>query len=216
MLPVVLNLRGRQVVVFGGGRVAERRVAKLLQAGARVRVVSMSFTGALRRLASGAEGLTLVRARVVPEEVEEHVGDALLVFAATSDGRLNDAIVEECRRLGKLVNRADGVADFVMPASFNVGDVVVAVATGGRSPEVAKMIKRRLMKAVAQEDILLVELQERLRGELRRLVPSPEARRRVLRKVARDQEVLQMLRSGDPEGAFRMAMRLAEAEHAHG
>ncbi|NOZ58909.1 MAG: NAD(P)-dependent oxidoreductase, partial [Euryarchaeota archaeon] len=39
MLPVMLNLENRRVVVFGGGRVAERRVAKLLRAGARVRVV---------------------------------------------------------------------------------------------------------------------------------------------------------------------------------
>ncbi|NOZ82344.1 MAG: bifunctional precorrin-2 dehydrogenase/sirohydrochlorin ferrochelatase [Euryarchaeota archaeon] len=215
MLPVMLNLRNRRVVVFGGGRVAERRVAKLLQAGAEVRVVSRSFTRALQRLAALPE-LTLVRQELTPEVAEEHARDAVLVFVATSDGELNEAIAERCCRLGRLVNRADAVADFVMPASFSVGDVVVAVATGGRSPEVAKMIKRRLMKAVAQEDILLVELQERLRGELRRLIATPEERRRVLRRVARDQDVLRMLKEGDTEGALKLAMKLVEAEHAHG
>jgi len=214
LLPVMLNLEGRRVVVFGGGRVAERRVAKLLEAGAEVRVVSRDFTRALQRLASAGK-LTLVRQELTPEAAEEHAKEAFAVIVATSDSELNSRIAERCRRLGRLVNRADAVADFVMPASFRTGDVVVAVATCGRSPEVAKKIKRRLMKAVAQEDILLVELQEKLRGELRELVATPEERRRLLRRVAEDQEVLLMLRKGNTEGAFELAMRLVEAEHAH-
>ena len=47
-----LRLRGRQVLVVGGGAVAARRVPRLLAAGADVLLVSPSATPALEELAS--------------------------------------------------------------------------------------------------------------------------------------------------------------------
>jgi precorrin-2 dehydrogenase/sirohydrochlorin ferrochelatase len=205
----MLNLKNRRVVVFGGGRVAERRVAKLLRAGARVKVVSRSFTPALKKLEG--ENLTLVEEELGECRIAAHMRGALLVFAATSSAELNDAIVRLARRRGKLVNRADGVADFLLPACFEVDDVVVAVSTRGRSPAVAKIIKRRIKKAVTQEDILLIELQEFLREALKRRVKSQAERSCMLRTVARDERILERLRKGDLEGAKQLALSYLEA-----
>ncbi|NOZ58294.1 MAG: bifunctional precorrin-2 dehydrogenase/sirohydrochlorin ferrochelatase, partial [Euryarchaeota archaeon] len=191
------------------GRVAERRVAKLLRAGARVRVVSRSFTPALRRLEG--ENLTLVEEELDEDSIAAHMRGALLVFAATSSAELNSAIVRLARRRGKLVNRADGMADFLLPACFEVGDVVVAVSTRGRSPAVAKIIKRRIKKAVTQEDILLIELQEFLREALKRRVQDQAERSRMLREACRDERILERLRKGDLEGAKQLALSYLEA-----
>jgi precorrin-2 dehydrogenase/sirohydrochlorin ferrochelatase len=209
MFPVMLNLRDRRVVVFGGGKVAERRVAKLLSAGARVKVVSKSFTRTIKKLEG--RNLTLIEAELSEASIAQHLRDALLVFAATDDAELNETIANLARREGKLVNRADGVADFVVPASFEVGDVIIAVSTQGRSPAVAKIIKRRIKKAVTQEDILLVELQEFLREALKRRIPSQAERSRMLKAIAQDERILEMLRRGDLEGAKALGLKYLEA-----
>ena len=47
--PVFLDLRGRPVLVVGGGEVAERKVEALLEAEARVTVVSPEATPALQQ-----------------------------------------------------------------------------------------------------------------------------------------------------------------------
>ncbi len=205
----MLNLRDRRVVVFGGGKVAERRVAKLLSAGARVKVVSKSFTRTIKKLEG--QNLTLIKAELSEANIAQHLRDALLVFAATDDAELNETIANLARREGKLVNRADGVADFVVPASFEVGDVIIAVSTHGKSPATAKIIKRRIKKAVTQEDILLVELQEFLREALKRRIPSQAERSRMLKAIAHDEKILEMLRRGNLEGAKALGLKYLEA-----
>ncbi len=52
MFHIVLNLREKKAVVFGGGTVAERRVVKLIISGAQVKVVSQEFTNSLKKLES--------------------------------------------------------------------------------------------------------------------------------------------------------------------
>ena len=53
MYPLNLNLRGRPVLVAGGGRVAERKILGLLEAGAdRLRVVSPELAPKLAELAA--------------------------------------------------------------------------------------------------------------------------------------------------------------------
>ena len=50
--PVYLNLKGKRVVVIGGGEVAERKVASLLDTGASIAVVSPRATERLVSLAN--------------------------------------------------------------------------------------------------------------------------------------------------------------------
>lgn len=204
MFPVILNLEKKSVVVFGGGRVAERRVAKLLDAGAKVKVVSKDFTPTLRKL-KGAN-LKLVPQKLNKKNMDEFIKAANIVLAATSDKDLNDAIERECRKSGKLVNRADKPSDFIIPATLKLGDALVAISTKGKSPTVAKLIKHRIKKAVTSEELLLIELQEYLREKLKRRVKNQAERKKILREVMNRTEILEWLRKGDLEKAKKLAM----------
>jgi thioredoxin reductase len=42
--PVFLNLKGKKVIVIGGGRVAERKILALLKTGADISVISPQIT----------------------------------------------------------------------------------------------------------------------------------------------------------------------------
>src|SRR3954469_23211799 len=85
--PVGLRLAGRRVVVVGGGQVAHRRVAGLLDAGADVTVVSPQVTPALESLVASG-GLTLVPRRYESGDLD----GAWYAVAATDDPQVNAAV----------------------------------------------------------------------------------------------------------------------------
>jgi uroporphyrin-III C-methyltransferase len=126
--PVGLRLLGRRVVVVGGGRVAHRRVAGLLEARAEVTVVSPEVTPALEALvASGS--LTWIRRRYEPGDLD----GAWYAVAATDDPAVNAAVAEEAERARIFCARADNRAASSVwtPAVGRQGDLVVGVHGGG-------------------------------------------------------------------------------------
>ncbi len=141
MYPIALNLRGRRVLVAGGGAVAERKVRGLLAAHATVVVVSPALTPALEALAS--EGRIVHHRRTV--DADDAAG-MLLVFAATSDAAANARIVAAARSAGALVDDASGggASDFASAAVHRSGPLTFAVDTGGLSPSFARRLVREL------------------------------------------------------------------------
>jgi uroporphyrin-III C-methyltransferase len=126
--PVGLRLLDRRVVVIGGGQVAHRRVAGLLEARARVTVVSPEVTPALEALVvPGA--LTWVRRRYEPGDLD----GAWYAIAATDDPAVNAAVAEEADRNRIFCARADdrSASSVWTPAVGRHGDLVVGVHGGG-------------------------------------------------------------------------------------
>ncbi|MBF8186098.1 uroporphyrinogen-III C-methyltransferase [Nonomuraea sp. K274] len=130
MGPYLLGLRlsGRRVLVVGGGRVAQRRVPALLEAGAEVTVVSPGVTPALDDLI--AAGRVTWHAR--PYEVGDCDG-AWLVQACTDDRSVNTAVAAEAEAKRVWCVRADDkdASAAWTPASGRVEEISVAVTAGG-------------------------------------------------------------------------------------
>ncbi|MER7504671.1 uroporphyrinogen-III C-methyltransferase [Nonomuraea pusilla] len=130
MGPYLLGLRlsGRRVLVVGGGRVAQRRVPALLEAGAEITVVSPSVTPALDDLI--ATGRVTWHAR--PYEVGDCDG-AWLVHACTDDRQVNTAVAAEAEAKRIWCVRADDkdASAAWTPASGRVDEISVAVTAGG-------------------------------------------------------------------------------------
>ncbi|SDK92510.1 uroporphyrinogen-III C-methyltransferase [Nonomuraea jiangxiensis] len=130
MGPYLLGLRltGRRVLVVGGGRVAQRRVPALLEAGAEVTVVSPSVTPALDDLI--AAGRVTWHAR--PYEVGDCDG-AWLVQACTDVRAVNTAVAAEAEAKRVWCVRADDkdASAAWTPASGRVDEISVAITAGG-------------------------------------------------------------------------------------
>ncbi|GII55574.1 uroporphyrinogen-III C-methyltransferase [Planotetraspora thailandica] len=146
MAPYLLGLRldGRRVLVVGGGRVAQRRIPALLEAGASVTLVSPSTTPALDDLI--ADG------RVTWERRPYQVGDcdgAWLVHACTSSREANTAIAAEAEAKRIWCVRADDkdASAAWTPASGRVDEIGVAVTAGG-DPRRAAGIRDAVVEAL--------------------------------------------------------------------
>lgn len=132
-----LDLDGKRCVVVGGGGVANRKARKLLQARAKVVVVSPEVKPELESVA--------VEVRRRPYEKGDLEG-AFLAFAATDRREVNAAVAREAHERGILVNVADEPSEgsFALPSTLRRGQLQVAVSTGGASPKLAQRIRREL------------------------------------------------------------------------
>lgn len=162
--PIVLGLSNRPCLVIGGGPVAETKVSGLLAVGARVTVVSPTLTP---RLDSWARERRL---RHLPREYRAPDLDGhALVFVATGERSVDEAVAREGRARGVWVNAADDRdhCDFILPSVLRRGRLVVAVSTGGASPALARAIREQLEGYFTEEYAALVELAAEVREELR-------------------------------------------------
>ena len=137
----MLGLEHRLCVVIGGGKVALRKVEKLLEAGARVRVISPVTVSAL--LLHADEG----RIEYIAREYQK--GDAsvgFLIIAATDQPEVNRQIAQEAEQSERLVNVVDDPrrCSFIVPATYHQDGLQVAISTAGRDPAGAKRLKDTL------------------------------------------------------------------------
>ena len=145
--PVYLNLTGKKCLVFGGGPIAEDKIAKLQSTGAQVTIVSPTVTPNLQAWAHRGDFQWQPR--------EYQAGDmegAFLSIAATNDRQVNHEIFQEAERLGVLINVVDDPEQgtFIAPAVVRRGQVTLAISTGGASPALA----RKLREALTEDAVL--------------------------------------------------------------
>jgi siroheme synthase-like protein len=164
--PVNLLVTGRRCVVVGAGRVAARKIAALLDAGATVHVVAPDLSPQVQDWqASGA--VTVDPRPFTPADLD----GAWLATSATPDPAVNQAVYDagEARRI--FVNAADDPdrCSFTLMSVVRQGDLVVTIGTGGRSPALATYLKDHVASEMGPEWAVLLDLlseeRERLRAD---------------------------------------------------
>jgi precorrin-2 dehydrogenase/sirohydrochlorin ferrochelatase len=162
-LSINLDVRNKAAVVVGGGRVAARKCAVLLDAGARVTVIAPALDSSLEEMRR--------EKRLHHEAREFKPGDlegALLVFAVTDNPLVNRAVADEANRLSLLADIADApdLGSFTLPAVLRRGDLQIAISTAGKSPALARHIRRQLEVLYGEEYARALELMGNLREKL--------------------------------------------------
>ena len=192
----MLRLQGRRCVVVGAGPVGMRKVRGLVEAGAETVLVAPGLTAG-----NGPAGV-----EVIPHLfVEEDIIGAALVFAATDDPATNRLIAAAARRCRIPVNIVDDpeASDFVLPASFAAGDLVVSVATRGVSPAVAVMVRDDIEKSLPVEWPTFLKIAGILRSRLLTSSSKATYNQQVLRNLV-SHGILIMIADTDAAGIDRL------------
>jgi siroheme synthase-like protein len=197
--PVFLNLAGKRCLVIGGGTTAESKALALRDAGAVVSLIARELTPHLRYLTSRGE-LGWIARDYQPSDLE----GIFLVIVATEDRAVNAAIWEEAERRGILINAVDDPihCNFILPANYRQGDLVISVSSSGKSPALASAVRDRIAATIGPEYGQLLEILGRLRPDVRSQIPNVAARTEVWRRIVAS-DVLDRLAQGDEEGAWR-------------
>lgn len=170
----IVNLPQKRCIVVGGGRVAARKVAGLIAAGARPVVISPSLHPALETKLA-AEQFEHASRRYHPDDLE----GVFLVIAATDDPELNRQIWEQGCREGTLVNVVDCPerCHFFAPAILRRGNFVISISTGGTAPALASHTRRELERRYGPEYETITNWCESIRPRMPDLIPDSDERK---------------------------------------
>ncbi|WP_438444357.1 precorrin-2 dehydrogenase/sirohydrochlorin ferrochelatase family protein [Gorillibacterium sp. sgz5001074] len=194
--PILLKVQDKSCLVVGGGPVAERRIASLLDAKAKVKVVSPRLTEPI--WAWVREGR--IEAEERPYEPSDQDG-MYLVVAATDSTPVNDEVCRAAARANRLINMAEHPerGDFIVPSVVRRGKLVIAVSTQGASPSVAAAIRRQIETSFGQEYEIYLDFLSEFRLKVQDLVKDTKMRQEWFRAVLQE-DLLDKIRRGQFEG----------------
>lgn len=199
--PVFMDLRGRRVLIVGGGEVAARKADLVTSAGARVVVVAPTLNDELRSRRQAGEIEHVGR-----EFVAGDVAGAVLVIAASDDEGLHERISAHCQRLGIPVNVVDNtpLCSVITPAMVDRSPIQIAISSGGVAPVMARRLRAWLEATLPASYGSLATLAARFRDRVKARFATVDERRKFWERIL-EGPVADLVYAGrDTEAAARL------------
>lgn len=177
--PVFLSIEQKKAVVIGGGKVAEQKITKLIEAGAIVTVVSPTITETLEKKVNANE-LTWKKRCFSKGDISE----AFVVIAATNQPDVNKRVKESCNAT-QLINIVDDptIGNFIVPATLRRGKLTIAVSTSGASPLLAKKMISELSNQYDEYYDDYLQFLSEARIKVQKEVANPIERKEILKTL---------------------------------
>lgn len=174
LYPLFVDLRGRAVLVIGGGPVAERKIAALLRSEAQISVVAETLTEPLQELVA-RQALQWRQDPFQPDMLDT----VWLTIAATDDATLNATVAKAGEARQRWVNVVDapGLSSVQIPSVIHRAPLQVAISTHGAAPVLARRLRERIESLLPESIGPLVALAQRFRGRIRQRFPDLGSRR---------------------------------------
>ncbi len=190
--PIFLNIKAKNCLVIGGGKVALRKVLSLLQAQARVQVISPELEPELQKLASQGK-IGYCRETYHSKWLD----GAFLVISALDDAAVAEQIAQDCRERTLLLNSVlkPELGNFQVPAVCQQGELQIAVSTGGQSPLLARIIKERLEMEFGEEYQEILQVLEESRQEIKQKFSDSQTRQEIYKQIL-NQNVVDLIKQG--------------------
>lgn len=210
-LPLHHNFTGRRCLVIGGGPVAAKRAARVIEAGGRVDVIATDAGDDLKNRVEAAGGTVALRP-FAPGDVGPRYA---LVVAATDDCEVNRRVAAEAGRRGIAVNVADDArrCDVVFPLIIDRDPVTITVASGAASPTLTRLLGQRIHSLVPSGYGELARLVGRFRKQAQAKIPNTAERIRFWENILQG-VVAESVFSGKPAEAARLLTRALESPRA--
>ncbi|MBI5005892.1 MAG: uroporphyrinogen-III C-methyltransferase [Nitrosomonadales bacterium] len=204
-LPIFANVKDKPCLVVGGGEVAKRKTAVLLEAGAKVRVVAPEIDAELAKQ-GGVEA-------IVARFDARHLDGMTLVIAATNDREVNKQVSALAQNRSIPVNVVDDpeLCSFIMPAILDRSPLMVAFSSGGASPVLTRMMRGKLETVIPQNFNRLAAFAERFRELVKTRVTNPP-KRRIFWESVFEGVVAEKVLTGDESGAEAMLQEMLKDE----
>ena len=196
-LPIFLDIRGKTVVITGGGALAARRVERALSAGARVKLFARELSEEFRIFQGNDAFAVFARD---PEAAD--LQGAILAYGAEEDFERDKALRDLAKAAGVLANVADTMelCDFITPAILDRTPIVAAISSSGASPILARIIKAELESAIPATFGDLSSFLGRFRAEVAERIGDGVRRRRFWEDIS-ESIVGERVMAGDLAGA---------------
>lgn len=206
-----LNVESKKILIIGGGSIGEFKTRKILQANSNIIVVSKSFTEKLKQFEQ--QGLVkLVESNLKSDaaSINSLIKTSDIIIVATENEELNKDLAKEAMMQNKLVSVVDNpsISDFNSPATIRFGDIRIGICTGGKSPAMSKVLRKRIEELITKEDILQVKLQEYIRKFLKENYSEKSSHKDFIYDIINSLEIKKLLKDGKLEESKNLAKRI--------
>lgn len=176
--PMFIELKDHPVLIVGGGKVALRKLQKLLPYGARLTVVAPYILPEI-------EAFSHVKLRRRAFRAADLRPRPAMVIAATDDAAVNREIAVLCQKRHIPVNVTDepSLCSFFFPALVQQGEFSAGISTGGASPTAAAYFKEELRELLPAHLNELLSWLEAMRPNLKSRIPEQGKRADVFRAL---------------------------------
>lgn len=186
--PFFVELDGKKGVVIGGGKVAARKVEKLLEFGPGITVVAPQIGDDIWELKRKIEECKSDLLQTEYLEIKqksfqiEDLQGADFVIAATDQEEINRQISAYCREKRIPVNAVDDRENctFFFPALVKEGSLTVGISTDGKSPVAASWVRRQIAGRIPRGLGRIIDLLGQIRPEVLALEGGEPAHRKIL------------------------------------
>ena len=184
--PFFMDIEGKKGIVVGGGKVAARKVEKLLLFGPALTVVAAVIEECMwiqrELLQKDAAASLLLEERAF---VMEDLSGADFVVAATDDTVLNGQIAEYCRTERIPVNVVDDreKCTFFFPALVKNGPLTVGISTDGKSPAAAAWVRQEISGILPERIGDIIDLLGQIRPVVMQREPDETGRKKLFEKM---------------------------------
>lgn len=201
MVPLMIDFEDKLVVIYGGGRVGLRKARAFCRAGAKVKVVSKTFS-------RGFDSLQTERIKAGSLEALRAMDGAFMVVAATDDPDENRRIARTCRTRSIMCNSVDDTGSEVyFSSSVERGPLTIGISTRGESPALSKAVRIRIEEVIGPEWGRMAVLQAHVRSKLKESRLSQPSRRKVIYRVLHDKQIWKALEEDDMKRARELASK---------
>lgn len=201
-MPLFLNLNNRNVTIFGGGKVGERKAALFCKY-ANVRVVSREFTPKIKELAYNGK-IELIPSKNILEDVDLLLQDTYIAIICTNDREVNSKLEQRFKDCGVLQNIVDvpNPGDIIVPSISANDGLYVAVSTQGNAPLISRQLRQRIDALIQDEHWLeWLDVLSSARIKVQKTFHNPMDRKKILYKIFEDKQVNELINSDDFESA---------------
>lgn len=211
-LPLCFRLTDAPVALVGGGKVAARKARLLLRAGARIQVVAPEVGADIRAMIDSA-AVTWQERNYQSSDLD----GAQLVVAATSDRALNEQIYRDASARALPVNVVDApdLCSVIFPSIIDRDPLLIAVTSSGRSPVLARILRRKISAMVPSAYGRLAEFAGRLRDTVKLALPEDTPRRLFWEQSLEGSIAEQVLAGRDAEAEELLLQRLTQTEQSY-
>lgn len=205
MYPINLILDDKPCVVIGGGHVALRKVKALLEAKAKVTVISPMLVNELKTMAQNHQ--------ITWQKKYYETGDLNgfeLVICAVGEDNASQQIYTDAHKARILINVVDKLplCDFALPAKIRRGNLLITFSTNGKSPALSRYLRCKMEKEFDDTYALWLDRLSVLRNEAIAKLPTSDDREIFWRSALSDEvmELVKQKKYDEAEGIIRDAI----------
>lgn len=175
--PFYIDIENKICIIVGGGKVALRKLEKLLPFNPKITVVAPVICNEIKE----NKNVNILQRNFIDSDVEK----AFMVISATDDNNLNAHIFELCQKNNILINTVDDKekCGFLFPALVKKDNLTVGISTSGKSPLYAKFLRKKIESSIDEKCDQTISVLNKYRNMIKREIKSEENRKKAFERI---------------------------------